>query len=233
MVKNIKLEVKKREKETKITDIKKAGFLPAVLYGQEMEPKNIQIKAHDFKKIYESAGEAALVDISIDGGEPIKTLIKDVQKENIGGKFIHADFYAVNMKKKISVEIPLNFIGESKAEKEMGGTLVKSMETIHISCLPSDLVEHIDVDLSSLTNFHETIQAGSIKLPENIELVSHPHDVIVNVIEPKVEEEVKPVVAETVEAGAEVKSDGKDAGKDAGKKEAAKKEAPKKEAGKK
>jgi large subunit ribosomal protein L25 len=226
MVKKIKLDVKSREKKTRITDIKKAGFLPAILYGQEMKPQNIQIKANDFQKIYESAGEAALIDLSIDGAEPIKTLIKDVQKENIRGKFIHADFYAVNMKKKISVEIPLNFIGESKAEKEMGGTLVKSMETIHINCLPSDLVEHIDVDLSVLTNFHDTIQAGSIKLPENIELVTHPHDVIVNVIEPKVEEEVASVAAETAAATAapEVKTDGKDAGK---------KEAPKKEAGKK
>jgi len=207
MIKEIKLEAQIRTKENgKPKKIRSQNFIPAVLYGPSMESRNLKIKKIDFERIFALAGESSLIDLAISQKKPVKVLVKEVQKDPLKDTIIHIDLYQVDMNKKITTEIPLHFIGESEAVKELSAVLVKDIDRVEVECLPGDLVSHINVDLSVLKNFHDAIKTNDLKLSAGMKLVNETNDIVVNVIEPKVEaaevpaEEV-PAPGEEAEAG--------------------------------
>jgi len=205
MIKEIKLEAQIRTKENgKPKKIRSQNFIPAVLYGPSMESRNLKIKKIDFERIFALAGESSLIDLAISQKKPVKVLVKEVQKDPLKATIIHIDLYQVDMNKKITTEIPLHFIGESEAVKELGAVLVKTIDSVEVECLPGDLVNHIDVDLSVLKNFHDAIKTNDLKLPAGMKLVNETNDIVANVIEPKAEVEEVPVEEVPVEGeGAE------------------------------
>ena len=187
--------------------IRTTGFIPAVIYGFGVKNKNIKIKQPDFEKVFAVAGEFNLVDLSIDKATPVKVIVKDIQRHGLTNNIIHVDFYQVDMSKKITAEIPLNFIGEAKAIKELGGTLVKNMDAVAVSCLPGDLVSQIEVDISVLENFNQFIRLHDLKLPDGITLAHETNEAVAGVVEIKVEVEApKPV--EVAPAEGEVTAQG-------------------------
>ncbi len=199
-----KLKAEKREKNEKLA----ADYIPAVLYGNGIESQSLKLKKVDFEKAYETAGESNLIDLDFGSGA-VKVLVKDTQRDVLKYTFTHVDFYQVNMKEKVSTEIPFSFIGEAKAVKELGGMLMKEMDGIEIECLPSDLVDHIDVDISVLTTFDDVITVGDLILPKGFELKhNNAEDVVAKVVEPKAQEveEVKPA-EETPAAAPEAKKE--------------------------
>jgi len=201
MTTKVQLNAQSRsESNGKAKNIRTTGFIPAVIYGFGKENKNIKVKKHDFEKVFAIAGEFNLVDLSIDEALPAKVIIKDVQRDGLTDGVIHIDFYQVDMTKKITTEIPLNFVGEAKAIKELGGTLVKNMDTVEVKCLPGDLVSHIDVDISRLEFFDQFIRLHDLILPHGIALAQETNEAVVGVVEIKIEEEApKSVEAAPVE----------------------------------
>lgn len=195
------------ETNGKAKKILSQGFIPAVVYGSGTENKNIKIKKNDFEKAFGMAGEFNLIDLAIDGGKETKVIVKDVQRDSLTNKIIHVDFYQVDMTKKITTEIPLNFIGEAKAVKELGGTLVKNMDTVEIKCLPGDLASHIDVDISKLEIFDQFIRLHDLVLPAGIELAHETNEAVVGVTETKVVEEAPKIEEAAAEAAPEKKSE--------------------------
>jgi large subunit ribosomal protein L25 len=192
MVKKITLNAETRtEANGQAKNLIKFGFIPAVLYGQGIENRNLKIKTKDFFHVVAEAGETHLIDMVIDGKENARVLIKDLQKDPLKSKIIHADFYQVNMKKAIEVEIPLHFIGEAKAVKELGGTLMKNIDFLNVKCLPGDLIDKIDIDLSVLATYEDSILIKDLKVPVGFEILNHADDMIVHVMEPAVEEVVE------------------------------------------
>lgn len=181
-----------------------SGFIPAVVYGSGKDNLNIKVKKHDFDKAFELAGEFNLIDLAVDGGQEAKVIVKDVQKHGLTDKIIHVDFYRVDMAKKITTEIPLNFIGEAKAVKDLGGTLVKNMDAVEVRCLPGDLVSHIDVDVSHLDNFDQFIRLHDLTLPAGLELAHETNEAVVGVVETKVEVEAPAPVEAAPAEGAPV-----------------------------
>ena len=151
MVKKIRLNAKSRVVgKERLGDLRAGGEVPAVVYGREAEAKSLKLGAVEFSKVYDEAGESNLIDLKVDGQEEIKVIIKDVQLEQPKDRIIHVDLYQVDMKKPIEVEIPLEFVGEAKAEKELGAMILRNLEFVDVKCLPGDLVDHIDVDISPL-----------------------------------------------------------------------------------
>lgn len=185
----IKLAAQLREKNEKIG----SDLIPAVLYGKGLENKSLKVKKVDFEKAFRSAGESNLIDLDF-GSSSVKVLVKEVQHDVMKNFFTHIDFYQVNMKEKITTEIPLHFVGEAKAIKELGGTLIKDMDSLEVECLPSDLVDHIDVDISVLNTYDDAIRVSDLHLPKGIAMVHHTNEMIAAVKEPKVEVE-EPVAA--------------------------------------
>jgi large subunit ribosomal protein L25 len=193
---DIKLSAQARAKGEKLSK----DFVAGVLYGKGVENRMLKVKRVEFEKTFKAAGESNLITLEL-GGAPIKVLVKETQRDVIKGFFTHVDFYQVNMKEKIKTEIPLHFIGEAKAIKELGGVLINDMDSVEVECLPGDLVDHIDVDISVLNTYDDAIRLHDLKIPAGLTLLSHDGMVAV-VREPRVEVE-EPVVAAPVEGAAE------------------------------
>lgn len=200
---SIKLEAQTRsEKSITAKKERKSGFIPANLYGKGVKNVNLKVKELDFKRVFGAAGESHLIELTIGKSAPVRVIVKDVQKDTTRDNIIHVDFYQVDMKKKITTEIPLRFVDESRAVKEKGGILVKSIDTIEVKCLPDSLVDNIEVSLSNLNDFHDHIRISDIKLPPGIEVLADANEIVVTVAEPA-KEEAAPVAAAAPEAAAE------------------------------
>jgi len=196
MTKEIKLNAQLRvETNEKAKIIREKGLVPAVVYGSGTENRNVKIKKLDFERVFAEAGESNLIDLVIDDRSSVKVIVKDFQKNPTTDQIIHVDFYQVDMSKKIETTIPLNFIGESKAVKELGAILMKNIDEINAKCLPGDLVNNIDVDLSALDTMDDVIRIKDLKISKDVEILNDTEDMVASVMEQRVEE-VEPEVSE-------------------------------------
>lgn len=187
----ITLEVQPREViGNKVRALRKTGVIPAVLYGHNVPAKNLAVDARIFEKVYKAAGESTLVDLQVGAGAPVKVLIQEVAKHYLTLKPIHVDFYQVSMTEKLTADIPLKFIGEAPAVKELGAVLVKNLHEVKVECLPNDLVHEIEIDLATLQNFGDAIAVKHIVPPKGVTILNKPEEILILAQAPRVEEEV-------------------------------------------
>lgn len=165
------------------------GLVPAVLYGHGQENLNLSIKYLDFSRVYEKAGENAIVELDVEG-KKVPVLICDTQLDPMSGKFSHVDFHQINMKEEVEANIPLEFVGESEAVKALGGVLIKNLDEVEVKCLPADLPSEFKIDISALKGFDDQIKIGDIKVSEAVEILDDPETVIALVERPRTEEEL-------------------------------------------
>jgi len=215
---NYKLTANKREVPTPaVNQARQEGKVTVELYGSGSENQHLFLKTQEVEKVYQQAGESNLIDLIIDGAEPIKVIIQDIQQHPLSDKISHVDLYKVQMDKAITTHIPLNFVGEAKAIKELGGTLVQSLEELEISCLPGDLIDHIDVDISVLNTFNDIITVADLNVPQIITVETDLGFNVVSVVAPKLQQEEAPAT-ETAE-GEAAKEGEKEGKKEEGKAE--------------
>lgn len=200
----LSLTLKERKLKGKaVNRLRKEGLIPAIVYGHDITPISVSVEYNPFIKVYRKAGESSLVDLVIEGHDSIKALIQDIAIDPMTDRLIHADFRQVSMKEKLKAKIPIVYSGESRAMKELGGILVKSLAEIEVECLPQYLVHEIVVDLSPIKEFGEAIRVGSIPVPEGMVFLAGPNEVIATVTPPRSEEELKALeekVEENIEA---------------------------------
>jgi large subunit ribosomal protein L25 len=182
----LSLKAEKRTKIGKIESLRKEGIFPAVFYGKKEESTPIQVKHADFLKVYKNAGESTVITIDL-GDKKVDALINDVAIDPVSGQPVHADFYVFEKGQKVEISVPLEFIGTSAAVKELGGILVKSLHEIKIEAEPTNLPQHIEVDIESLKQFGDVITAGQIKLPAGVTLIENPEEIVASVAEAKEE----------------------------------------------
>lgn len=178
-------------KGKKVRTLRSQGLIPAVIYGHGVEAQSIAVAYQPFDHVYRTAGESSLIDLAVDKGKPVKVLIQDVTADPVTGRFAHIDFHQVRLTEKLSTEVTLHFIGESKAVKEQGGILVKALDHLRIECLAQDLVHEIDVDLAPLIDFDHAIRVQDLPIPHGISVKQHPDEVVALVQPPRSEEELK------------------------------------------
>ncbi|MCE9628894.1 MAG: 50S ribosomal protein L25 [Candidatus Vogelbacteria bacterium] len=149
---------------------KEAGKLPVVIYGPKESPQNFFVETKEFKKVFRNAGESSVVTLDTPEGEK-DTLIKDVAMHPVSGEPVHVDFYVIEKGKKVEVAVPLVFVGESPAVKNLNGTLVKVIHELEIEAMPKDLPHEIEVDISSLVDFDSRILVKDLKIPQGVEVM--------------------------------------------------------------
>lgn len=177
----------------KVKQLRRAGQIPATIYGHKFEPISIQVVALELNKIFEHAGESSLVEVHI-GEEKYPVIFKNPQYHPITGELIHIDCYKVNLKEKIITTVPVELIGEAPATK-VGNILMHILSEIEIEALPADLPEKIEVDVSALAEVDNKITVADLIIDrEKIEVKNAPEQVVALIEAPKVEEE--PVVEE-------------------------------------
>jgi large subunit ribosomal protein L25 len=200
------IKAKARDESIKLDALRKSGEIPAVFYGAGQVTTSISVPIVEFKKIWREAGESSAVKVSTDKGD-IDVLIHEVQVDPITDEPIHVDFLAIDMKKKIKVEVPLEFVGISGAVKSAIGNLVKVLYEVEIEALPADLPHNLEVDISKLETLNDQVFVSDIKLPAGVVVITSPTDVVASIVA-QVEE--KEEVAAPVDLSAiEVEKKGK------------------------
>ncbi len=210
-----KLEAKHRKVlGKKVQALRESGIIPAVLYGPKIkEPQSLEVDYEKFKEIYKKAGESSLIKLKLDKEEK-DVLVRDVQKNPMNGSFLHVDFYEVPMTEKISLTIPLKFIGESEAVKSLAGILVKNIFEVEIESLPKDIPAEVDVDITVLKTFEDIIKIKDIKVPSGVKIIANPEEIIALVSPPRSEEELKELEEKSEEKVEDVQKVEKEKGKE-------------------
>lgn len=200
------LEVKKRDTSAGVPALRRAGFVPGVVYGAHQAATAITLPASAFQKVLREAGEATIV--SLEGlGASLPTLIHEVDLDPLTSLPRHVDFYAVTKGEKVEVAIPLTFVGESSAV-EAGANLVKVLHEIEVEADPMNLPHTIEVDLALLAALGDRIHAKDLVLPKGAELVTEPEEVVALVQE--VVEEKEEAAAPADISAIEVEKKGKE-----------------------
>jgi large subunit ribosomal protein L25 len=181
----IELEASKRTSSGKKNkDLRAQGKVPAVVYGRGVKSEPIEVDARVIQKVYSRAGGNKILALKVDEGRARNVLIHEVQHGALKGELIHVDFYVVRMDEELKAEIPLHFVGESTAVYQNEGTLVKNIESIEVECLPGDLPESLEVDISGLDDFEKTLTLADLKVPTGVKFVTDELDTLVAKVEP-------------------------------------------------
>jgi large subunit ribosomal protein L25 len=184
----LSLAVTARDAKESLEALRAKGAVPAVLYGPKEGSTPISFDARTFQKVWREAGETTIVKLT-GVGEDKDTLIHDVQFHPVTDVAIHADFLVLEKGKKLTLNIPLEFVGTAPAEKA-GHILVKAMHEVEIEVAPAELPKHLDVDVTTLVNLGDHIVASQIKLPPSGVLKTNADEIVASitaVVEEKVE----------------------------------------------
>ncbi len=180
----IKLEVVKREGDA--TTLRAKGMTPGVVYGPKQEPVSIAVDTVLFTKTLEEAGESTIINL-VGLGDEIEVLIHDVSFNAARGGVEHADFYAIERGKELTTNVALEFIGEAPVTKT-GATVNKMLHEVEVTCRPSVLPNHIDVDVSVLTDVDANIAIKDLVVPTGVTINNEPHVIVASVTEAREED---------------------------------------------
>lgn len=197
---NLNLEVSVRnEKSNKVLS---RGFIPAVVYGQGMDPISIEVEKKTFAALFsKGANKNALISLIVKdkkGSQTIPVLAHDLQADFMTDQVVHIDFLKINMQEEIKTKVAIEFTGEPEGVKLEGGILVHALRQLEVKCLPGNIPGKITVDVSSL-KIGESIHVSGIIPPQGVTIIT-PKDEPVAIVSAPAEEEVAPVAATEVAA---------------------------------
>ncbi|MDR3642892.1 MAG: 50S ribosomal protein L25 [Candidatus Doudnabacteria bacterium] len=209
-----KLQIKSTARDLKKSipeKLRRAGKLPAVLYGNKVPNQNLTLDAREFDKILKKAGESTIVELLTEDGKTHPVLIHDVQIHYLSSVPTHVDFYEISLTQKLKAMVALEFTGEAPAVKTLGGVLVKILNEVEVECLPSDLPHNIVVALEGLKTLQDNLHVKDLKVPAKVKILTPADEMVIKVQPPRdVEAELAAPVVEDVskvEGAAEIKPD--------------------------
>ncbi len=199
----LSINAKKRD-DSSAEELRAEDLIPGVVYGGERkQTDSFSVSYNDFEKIFQEAGESTLIDFQIEGDqEPVKVVVKELQYNPVSDRITHIDLKQIKMGEEMEVTVELNFVGESAAVKALGGTLSKAINSVTTRCLPKDLINSIDVDLSVLETFEDSIKISDLNVPAAVTIVDDAEILVANVSAPLTEEQLA-AMEETAEASVE------------------------------
>ena len=194
------LEAKIRTEVAKIARVD--GVIPAVVYGKDTPSTMLTVGVSEFIKVYREAGKNHVITLNV-GKTKYNVLVQEAQRHPVTGAFRHLDFLVVDMKAEVHVQIAIKLVGTSPAILE-GGQMHQSLETLDVKCLPADIVDAFELDVSVLTMGHTLHVSDLVVNTKKFNVLSHSEAAIVSIHAPKkqVEEEVVASVADVAVATA-------------------------------
>lgn len=186
--------------------LRKLGYVTGSVFGRDAEPVPIEIRLDDLARQAKQAeaGIKSLIELKIKGG-PKKldglVILKDFYKDPLSRKVLDVQFQRVNLKEKVSVDVPIVLVGEAVGAKE-GGTVEQPLDELHISCLPTDIPPRIEVDITDLA-IGSHIRVADLSIPENLEVLTDPDTLVCTCVPPHVHRVEEAAEAEAPTEGAE------------------------------
>src|SRR5438034_3088591 len=200
------LQISPREVTGKATKrLRKSGMIPANISGHKEESQAVQVEALAFEALRRAHAATSIITLRLSGTDRVQTaLVRRVQRDPRSGKILHIDFSRVSLTERITMKVPLHFVGEAPAVKVEGGVFLHLLDALEVQCTASDIVDYIEVDISSLTEIDSILHAEDAKLPANFTLITDPNEGIAKVAATRAEktEEAEEAAAATAEAPA-------------------------------
>lgn len=186
--------------------VRRAGRIPAVIYGRGREPAPLSVNGFELGRLLERiTPESTIVELTVNGAT-VKTLIREVQRHPLKPGIVHVDFHEIHADEKIRLEVPIHLVGVPDGVRNQGGTLDQVLRTVEIEVLPADIPERVELDTTALV-IGKSLHVSDLVIPK-AEILTEPLLTICTVVPPRVEEApvveaaVEGVVAEGVEAAA-------------------------------
>jgi large subunit ribosomal protein L25 len=186
-----------------VRTLRRQGIVPANIYGHHKESLALQVPRDTISALIRSAGSSAIVDVSVDGeSKPRPALIKFVQRHAVTDEILHVDFYQVSMTEKMTLDVPLVMIGDAPAVKDYQGVLLQLVDNVSIRCLPTDLPQHLEVDINGLAELESSVHISDVQAPSGVEILNDPEQMVVRVETPRIAAEIEAEEAAAAEAAA-------------------------------
>jgi len=206
MARQITLQASTRDKTGKgvARSLRREGKIPAVIYGRGRDPESLALDATAVTRFLTESGAATtLIDLEVPGRSGIKALIREVQRNPVRpADVIHLDLYAVKADEKISVEVPLKFVGTAEGVRNFGGVLDMTSHTLEVEVLPAEIPEFLEVDVSPL-NIGQSIHVSELNFPQ-LTILTDPRQTVCTVVAPRAEEVAAPTAEATETAEPEL-----------------------------
>jgi large subunit ribosomal protein L25 len=184
--------------------LRQKGVLPGIVYGHHAAPVPVSLDTLEFQRVFARTGRSNLIDLELDGARAHKVLVKEVQIHPRRPGPIHVDLFEVSLMEKLHLDVPVVLIGESPAVKRNDGDLLQTAQTIAVECLPNDIPQNFQVDISGLEEVDAGIRVGDLAVPPGVTLLVDVDELIVKVAARRVVavEEEAPAAAEEGAEGA-------------------------------
>ncbi len=185
----------------KVKTLRKQGIVPANVYGKDVKSQMVEINSKEFREVYKKTGETGIIELTL-GKETRPVLVHNLQVHPVTSELLHVDFLQVNLKEKVTAQIPVELVGESPAEKSGIGTAVLLVQELEVEALPGDMIPKFEIDATKLTEVEQSVKISDLKYDsKKIEVKADLETVVAKVEPPQKEEviEVAPVADATVE----------------------------------
>lgn len=163
--------------------LRSEGLVPAVVYGPDLASKPITTEERDLSQVLRQAGTTSLINLAVDEDpEPDVVLAREIQRDILTGRLLHVDFYQVRLTEKVKTTPRLEFVGESPLVRAGEAVLIHAMTDIEVECLPTDLIDSIQVDVSGLETLDDNITVADLRVPDAVTILADPGDTVASVV---------------------------------------------------
>ena len=178
--------------------LRAAGRIPGVIYGKKRDAQSVSLDPGALERLLRGSGAGlnTLIDLSV-GGRTDTVLVKELQRHPVKGAYLHVDFFQVDLTQRITVSVPLHFVGKAHGV-EFGGILDHPLRELEVECLPRAIPEFVEVDVSAL-EIGQSIHVSDLRLPEGVDVKNDPTLPVASVVLPAAEVEAVPT--ETIVEG--------------------------------
>lgn len=177
------LKASNREDKTP-NRIRQEGNVPATVYGPTFEPENIQFCAREFSRLPAGAF-SHLLELDLGNGKPLNVIIRNVQRKSTTGSVMNVEFYRVRLDKKLTVTVPIKFVGTAPAVSTWGAQLLESAVDVEVECLPNDIPDFIECDLTLLKELDSAINFSDLKVPASVKVLNPLDEVVARAVTPR------------------------------------------------
>lgn len=173
-----------------VNRLRRDGWLPAVIYGGDNAPQPLKLNRHGFEMLVRrhGGGQNLIIDMRIDGGEARKVLLKDVQHDAMQDVMVHADFQEISMTRRLRVDVAIHLVGEPRGVLQQGGVLEQLLRSVEVECLPVDIIQELELDVSGLDVGH-SLFVRDLPLDASLSLITSGDIAVAAVHMPRVDEE--------------------------------------------
>ena len=185
----------------KVNRLRRQGIVPVHVYGTDQAPQYLQVEAQILRRLLPRVGTNVPVNVAVAGEKDgAICFVREVQRHPVTDELLHVDFMRVDASRRMRVEVPITLQGIAPAARQLGGTLVQQLPVLLVECLPMEVPERLDLDVSVLDEFEKSLYVRDIAVGASVTVLTPPDELVCRVLQPRlIEEEEVEVEEEGVE----------------------------------